>query len=152
MRQFAVSLAALLTLPYLALAQQPLRDADLIVHGTINVALANKNGLVVLTDSVLTDGSGHQLPESGEKLFKLDDRTVCSIAGFVSATAPISDLSANTSAIIHEYVSQSARQGPQSIKERLRALSFLLNLHLSAIANVRDAGGYRTSIDTYGFS
>src|SRR6266852_2029088 len=95
-------------------AENPTDDG--VVHGTINIALGNKNGLVVLTDSMVTstDATGtHQLPNPGQKLFKLDDHTVCSVAGFASASAgstrvTLSDLNTSTSAIIHEYVRQSA--------------------------------------------
>lgn len=140
----------LLLLPLLVSAREQDPSDESVVHGTINVALGNKNGLVVLTDSMLTAG-GHQLAKPGQKLFKLDDRTVCAIAGFVSANAPVSDLNASTSAIIHQYVMQSARQDPQSIVERLRVLAHLFNLHLAAIANVRDAVGNATRVDDYRF-
>jgi hypothetical protein len=46
---------------------------------TINVALGNENGMVVLTDSMLTAGA-RQRPDPGQKLFKSDDRTACSLA------------------------------------------------------------------------
>src|SRR5258706_9342798 len=117
--------------PQLAFAGQNPPD-DFVVHGTINVALGNENGIVVLTDSMLTAGA-QQRPDPGQKLFKLDDRTVCAIAGFVSAAAvsapptsppvAVPDLNTNTSAIIHEYIRQSARQAPQTIAEKLRALA-----------------------------
>jgi len=149
----------LLLTPF-SLARQSVSD-DSIVHGTINIALGNENGLVVLTDSMISVG-GRPHPElPGQKLFKLDDRTVCAIAGFASGAAVsskaaptqrvIPDLNTSTSAIIHEYVSQSALQSPQSIAERTRALSFLMGIHLSALANVRDALDNPTPIDGYRF-
>lgn len=52
-------------------------------YGTVNVILANKNGLVAVTDSMLTFGAGHHDP-TGVKLFKIDDKTVCTVAGFYS--------------------------------------------------------------------
>jgi 20S proteasome alpha/beta subunit len=127
------------------------RSDDFVGHGTINVVLGNRNGLVVLTDSMLTDGSGHQLSEPGQKLFKLNDRTICTFAGFAFASAHIPELNADTRAIIHQYVQQSKRQRRQSIDEQLRALGFLFNLHLTAIANVREVGALPTSIDAYQF-
>ncbi len=138
-------------------AENPTDDG--VVHGTINIALGNKNGLVVLTDSMVTstDATGtHQLPNPGQKLFKLDDHTVCSVAGFASASAgstrvTLSDLNTSTSAIIHEYVRQSAAQPRQSIAEKLRALASLFRMHLGMIANVRDAAGNSTPIDRYRF-
>jgi hypothetical protein len=149
--RLTVVILALLMVWVLSSTTARAQSDDVLVHGTINVALGNKNGIVVLTDSMLTDGGGHQLAQPGQKLFKLDDRTVCSIAGFASATAPIPDLNASTSAIIREYVRESAPQVGQSIAERLRALAFLFDMQLSAISNVRDAGGYTTSINAYAF-
>ena len=49
-------------------------------HGTINIVLANRNGLVAVTDSRLSSNGRPGLP--GQKLFKVDDRTVCAVAGF----------------------------------------------------------------------
>jgi 20S proteasome alpha/beta subunit len=146
-------------LPLHAFAGQNPPD-DFVVHGTINIALGNENGIVVLTDSMLTSG-GKQRPDPGQKLFKLDDRTVCSIAGFVSAAAisapstsppvAVPDLNTNTSAIINEFIRQSARQAPQTIVEKLGALASLFKMHLAMIANVRDAAGNPTPIDAYRF-
>jgi hypothetical protein len=145
---------AMLLLPLIAFAWRNATE-DFVVHGTINIALGNENGLVVLTDSMVTAG-GHQLPEPGQKLFKLDDSTVCSIAGFASARAAsnhaaVPDLNTSISAIIHEYVQQSAQQAPQRIDEKLRALAGLINFYLSTIATVRDALGNATGVDSYRF-
>src|ERR1700730_9960007 len=80
---------ALLLLPLVVVAGGNPTD-DGIAHGTINIALGNKNGLVVLTDSMVPrkyPPGPRQLPNPGQKLFKLDDRTVRSVAGFASAAA-----------------------------------------------------------------
>jgi 20S proteasome alpha/beta subunit len=159
--RMASACCALLLVPLNVVAAQNPRD-DGVVHGTINIALGNKNGLVVLTDSMVstTDpatGKMYQLPNPGQKLFKLDERTVCSVAGFASAPAgsgskiALPDLNTNTSAIIHEYVRQSAPQPRQSIAEKLRALASLFTMHLAMIANVRDAAGSPTPINAYAF-
>ncbi|HXP78665.1 MAG TPA: hypothetical protein VN976_02075 [Verrucomicrobiae bacterium] len=139
---------SLLLVPSLASGQELESNDNLVVHGTINVALGNKNGIVVLTDSMLTS-NGIQQAEPGQKLFKLDERTVCSIAGLVSATAAIPDLNLSASAIIREYASQSGLQQPQSIVERLRALAGLFDIHLSAVSNMQDASGKPILIDDY---
>ena len=123
-------------------------DDDFVVHGTIDVALGNRNGIVVLTDSILTSGT-HQLSNPGEKLFKLDDHTVCAIAGFVSAPGPVPDLNASTSGILHEYIRQSAQQPTQTIAEKLKVLASLLNAHLTGIANVRQELKVPTRISNY---
>jgi 20S proteasome alpha/beta subunit len=148
------SLSAIFLLPLFALAGEKPPD-DSIIHRTINIALGNENGLVVLTDSMVTAGT-QQLPAPGQKLFRLDDHSVCAIAGFASAPASsgnteIPDLNTNVSALIREYIRQSALQPAQSIAEKLRALGILLNLRLSAIANIRDALGSTTGINDYRF-
>src|SRR5260221_7465065 len=158
MRLRMATFCALFLIPLSIIAAET-PTGDGVVHGTINIALGNKNGWVVLTDSMVTatDATGtHQLSNPGQKLFKLDDRTVCSVAGFASAPAgstagKLSDLNTSTSAIIHEYVRQSAPQSRQSMAEKLRALASLFNMHLAMIANVRDTVGNPTSIEAYRF-
>jgi hypothetical protein len=123
---------------------------DGVTHGTINVILANKNGIVALTDSMITEGS-HQVPEAGQKLFKLDDRTVCTIAGFVKASGPIPDFHTSTSAIINDYVEQIAHKPQLSIREKLMSLAYLFQFQLTAIATFRAIGGWPTPATAYTF-
>jgi hypothetical protein len=125
-------------------SQQPVDDS--VVHGTINVALGNKNGIIVLTDSMLTSGGNHSL---GQKLFKLDDRTVCAIAGFVYAPAVLPDLSTGTGSVIREYVQISASQPPQRLAERLRTLAYIFEGYLDLISNTRLASAQATPLDLY---
>src|ERR1019366_100004 len=56
-------------------------------HGTVNVFIGNRNGLVVVTDSRLSYGNNYQ--DAGQKLFKLDDNTICTIAGWYSDSGPV---------------------------------------------------------------
>ena len=56
-------------------------------HGTVNVFLANRNGLVAVTDSRLSNEHG-PLGSPGQKLFQVDDHTVCAIAGWYSDPGP----------------------------------------------------------------
>lgn len=147
---FAKALAAAILLvsfgASLSWAQQPVDDS--VVHGTINVALGNKNGIVVLTDSMLSSG-GHQLHSRGQKLFKLDDQTVCAIAGFVSAPAVLPDLSTQTGSAIREYVQASKSLPPQSLAERLRNLAYTFEGYLDLISNTRLASAQTTPLDAY---
>jgi 20S proteasome alpha/beta subunit len=53
-------------------------------HGTVNIVFANDNGLVAVVDSMLTfelpnGEAGHR--QDATKLFKIDDRTICTMAG-----------------------------------------------------------------------
>ncbi len=50
-----------------------------VQHGTVNVILAQGSNLVAVTDSMLTQGTEHD--PSGIKLFKLNDKVICTMAG-----------------------------------------------------------------------
>ncbi|WP_260738203.1 hypothetical protein [Tunturiibacter lichenicola] len=52
-------------------------------HGTVNVILAQGGSLVAVTDSMLTRNTTPPTHEpTGDKLYKIDDFTVCTMAGF----------------------------------------------------------------------
>jgi hypothetical protein len=55
-------------------------------HGTINILLANRNGMVLITDSRASFTLGHD--DHAQKLFRIDLVTVCSIAGFGADPGP----------------------------------------------------------------
>jgi hypothetical protein len=57
------------------------------LHGTVNIILANKNGLIAVTDSRLSSPQGLAMG-SAQKLFKLDSKTICTIAGQYSLGGP----------------------------------------------------------------
>lgn len=148
-RLFALGM---LLIPLSTCAQKPRApDDDLVVHGTINIALGNKNGLVVLTDSMVTSGN-RQLADPAQKLFKLDDQTVCAIAGFGWASSPeVPDLNTSSAAIVYEYVRQSAAQTPQRFLEKVRTLAVLFKMNLSMIANVLKATGHPVPPQVFAF-
>jgi 20S proteasome alpha/beta subunit len=118
-------------------------------HGTINLVLANANGMVVLTDSMVTAGTkpgSPQMPQPAQKLFRLDDSTVCTIAGFLEAWVPAAEMYTNTGAIIREYIQQLhgeqlAGKPPRSIARKLADLAFVFDVRLSAAAALRVAAG-----------
>jgi hypothetical protein len=60
-----------------------------ILGGTVNIILANRAGLVAVTDSRLS--APGLRPGTGTKLFKLDDHTLCMIAGWYSSDGPTVD-------------------------------------------------------------
>jgi hypothetical protein len=68
-------------------------------HGTVNIALANANGMVLETDSMLSSNGIPQL-QSGRKLYKADDHTVYMIASFFSALGPKFPSGAYSSSIV----------------------------------------------------
>jgi hypothetical protein len=106
--------ALFLCLSYSVIAQQPklsignsISLSDL--HGTVNIVLANKNGAVALTDSMLTSDIPPDISKApcagtisegrfhmpcGQKPFKLNDHTVLTVAGFYSTLGPIDELNA----------------------------------------------------------
>jgi len=62
-------------------------DHSLIKRGTVNILLANKNGLVAITDSKLV--MGNDPAGYAQKLFRIDDHTLCTIAGWYSWSGPL---------------------------------------------------------------
>lgn len=56
-------------------------------YGTVNIFLAVGTTLVAVTDSMLTSMTGQHSP-TGTKLYKLDHRTICAIAGLYSDPGP----------------------------------------------------------------
>ena len=102
-------------------------------HGTINVLLGNKNGLVVVTDSRLSYDS-RPLGE-GQKLFVLDDHTVCSIAGFYSQSGPdlrgTYPLWTEVPGLIGEYLAKS-----KALRARSKGTSDLISEKLDRLSNI----------------
>ena len=119
-----------------------------VSHGTINIVLANGNGMVVLTDSMVTAGGMQLRDHPAQKLFKLDDRSVCVIAGFLAAPGP-SDLYMSSSALLHEYAQKLSSEPPQNVREKLAMLAFLFEFQLSAIATIRSGTGSLTDLGNY---
>jgi hypothetical protein len=120
-----------------------------VVHGTIDVVLANKNGMVVLTDSMLT-ADGKQLLTPGKKLFRLDDLSVCAIAGIIATpSGSYRELDLSTVAIIDDYARKVSVGPPVTIVQKLRELTFLLNVNLSAVENIQVANGKSLNPDRY---
>lgn len=60
-----------------------------LLHGTVNVILANGHTLVAVTDSMLTQGTRHT--PNGVKLYKIDSRTVATMANLYKESGPTED-------------------------------------------------------------
>jgi Proteasome subunit len=90
----SIALSVIATvLPIVGTSQLPTRTATprespTSTHGTINLLLANKNGTVLITDSRISNGNYQRISDHAQKLFQLDDKTVCSIANFYSDPGP----------------------------------------------------------------
>jgi hypothetical protein len=118
-----------------------------VLRGTINVVMANDNGIVVLTDSMITeewrdaDGNLHarQKSDPGQKLFRLDDQTVCAFAGFASAqTPPLPDFINSVSGIIGRYQGYRERKS-LSFSDKLQLLEGIFSYYLAGVANLQNA-------------
>jgi hypothetical protein len=120
-----------------------------VLRGTINVVLANDEGILVLTDSMLTamsvDGHGvktyRQIAEPGRKLFQIDERTVCTFAGFASADTPlVHDFLNNSSAIVGRFQDRLRHFSPMPVVDKLRLLNIIFSYYLQGVANIRTDG------------
>jgi len=118
------------------------------LHGTINVVAANDLGIVVLTDSMLTEiqqdahgvRTSRQMPAPGQKLFRIDDRTVCAFAGFASAeTVPVPTFLNSVSAIMGRYQDWLKKLKPLSVSDKLKLLEGIFTYYLTGIVNIRGA-------------
>jgi hypothetical protein len=114
------------------------------LHGTINVLLANGNGLVVETDSRLSFGGLRR--GKGQKLFKIDDKTVCAIAGFYSDPGPRFDdygypVYTSIPNLVETYLAHYSVQRNPTIEKKLYNLADLFIWGLERVLNVDKASG-----------
>jgi hypothetical protein len=125
-----------------------------ISQGTVNIALANAKGIVLLTDSVQTSrGPNGNQYLSAPKLFQLDDKTVCSIAGFASETGWVQrSLNTDIAGIVADFKDQLSRKPVPELRVKLQGLAHLVGLYISLVANRREVlVGPGVPSDTYIF-
>lgn len=106
-----------------------------LLTGTVNIVLANPNGIVVVTDSNQTYKLGDELftyTLPGQKLFRIDERTVCTIAGFGSKPLPrFSQINSSAAGVLDSYVEQLGRTGAtHSFHEKFTSLFFFVSLSI----------------------
>lgn len=160
MRRVPVQLMLCCLLAAIAVAETKSNVGSWPRGGTINVVVANSNGVVVLTDSMLTefrlnpDGSRSERQLTGhwaQKLFRIDDKTVCAFAGFASApTDPLPEFLNRVPLIIGRYEDRLRgyeASGPLSFADKLSILEQVAAYYLTGIANIRDG----TPADDYRF-
>jgi hypothetical protein len=121
-------------------------------QGTVNIALANANGIILLTDSVGSHreaNAWHPLPQPAQKLFRLDDKTVCSIAGFASETGWVPpQLNTEVAGIIAVFQDQLSKKPVAELEVKLKAIGFLVGFYIDLVANRREVTfGAGTPID-----
>jgi len=116
-----------------------------VYHGTLNLALGNKNGMVVITDSRATviNGQGEIIrrEDDHQKLFPVTKDVVISIAGYNNASVPEAarEFVAPAAGIIMKYIESLKRyRHTPDYKEVISGLIFLLNFHLTSVTNIND--------------
>ena len=126
-----------------------------VFTGTVNIVLANANGIVVLTDSNQTghrpNGEPFTRPVPGQKLFRIDDRTVCTIAGFGSTSLPnFPEFTSSAAGVLDRYaVVLRSKGGTHGFHEKLTSLGFLFRFQLSGIENLQHL--HPEQLGDYGF-
>lgn len=119
-------------------------DPGPALSGTINVIVADDRGMVVLTDSRLSytvkNSQGQrtykQIPGDYQKLFQIDDHTVCTFAGFASAKTPVVDFLDNASAIMGRYEGFLRKSSAATVAEKLGLLEGVFSYYLGGVANL----------------
>ncbi|MFZ0815704.1 MAG: hypothetical protein WAM78_09305 [Candidatus Sulfotelmatobacter sp.] len=133
-----------------------------VLTGTVNIVLANANGIVVLTDSNQTwkspTGEPFTSSSPGQKLFRLDDRTVCTIAGFGATYLPGFPGFTNSAAgVLDSYADElRSKGGAHSFREKLTTLKFMFSFQLAGIGNLQtpsqaQVGDYEFELILAGF-
>lgn len=120
--------------PVYAPSQSSSNHHPLVAHGTINALLGNSNGLVVMTDSNLTDSNGKLYPQQAPKLFRLDDTTVCTIAGYYFNFGPEFEQSYPVSALVSRVVDQYLRGSAKRDLSIDQKTDFLVRLFQFSLA------------------
>ena len=129
-------------------------ETDTAIHGTLISAFGNRNGLVVVTDSMGTfkDASGqirHQTPF--QKLLKYDDHTVCAVAGLLNLPVPdVPNLNSAMLGIISRYRDQVKTQGiHESMGSALKGISTLVQFYLQSLAEINADTGRTVDASQY---
>lgn len=113
-------------------------------HGTVNIWVANRNGLVAVTDSRISL-NGSPVGE-GQKLFKLDDHTICTIANWYSFPGPTLDgadygESNAISNIINYLVKHGAISGRLKEEEKLAIIARSVAFTMTTMQKIEEARG-----------
>ncbi|MFI5087844.1 MAG: hypothetical protein ACHP7I_05570 [Terriglobales bacterium] len=113
------------------------------LQGTINVVLSNTNGAVVLTDSRLSskqpDGSITPMPSIvAQKLFQLDEYSVCALADLVTKTVPEANgLGISSPAIINGLARElNEKKVHLSVAQKLGALELAFTRRIEVISTI----------------
>jgi hypothetical protein len=113
-------------------------------HGTVNIVLANPQGMVVVTDSLLS--SPNHAPSTGQKLFRIDDHTICAVAGWYSSGGPTVDgvhypAFTAVSNIIRWFTAVNPSLASLPIENKIQVLARVVKFGLETMAAVDEASG-----------
>ncbi|MFC5863909.1 hypothetical protein ACFPT7_16490 [Acidicapsa dinghuensis] len=102
--------------------------------GTVNVLLANSNGITIVTDSRASGPNGEIVNDKSQKLFQLDAQTVCSIAGFGADPGPYRKLGESAAGVIVAF-SEGLANPPKhlSFRQKVSALTWELAERLAGL-------------------
>ncbi len=101
-------------------------------HGTINVLLATKEGIVLATDSRASN-EGRLVNDRSRKLFQLDSSTFCSIAGFGSDPGPDRQLRTSAGGIIRAFAEELANEKQVSFEQKVFILTRMMGMRLESL-------------------
>jgi hypothetical protein len=97
----------------------------------MTLCLANGNGVVLVTDSRASDQLGHKVHDRSQKLFKIDDATVCSTAGFGTDPGPNNTIRETIDGDIQSIAAGLAKSpGPLSFRDKVDVFTRMLKAKL----------------------
>lgn len=120
-------------------------------RGTINILLANKNGMVLVTDSRATSSDGRHFDNSS-KLFQIDDRMVCSIAGFATDPGPIREMRLEAAGVIRGFRESLASfdgEADLSFEEKLKDLAFEIEYRMTVLRDSKTEYGQSSNVGSF---
>jgi hypothetical protein len=135
-------------------------------HGTLITVMGNKQGIVVVADSMQStfDTTGHPQPMPtvpAQKLMQYDDRTVCATAGLLSYRATrkykpdpliLPQLNLQVLGIVQAYRDAAKQPGKsQSMSDALQGLSGALRGRFSTLAELDSYLGHEAAEIDFNF-
>lgn len=112
-------------------------------HGTLNLCIGNKNGLVVVTDSRASgrDQRGNDVHEDWhQKLFQISERIVVTIAGY--NRVPLNKVpifQAPAAGVILNYIGDLRnKHHTPGYAETVKALTYLMGFYLEAVGSIKE--------------
>ena len=114
-----------------------------LYHGTLNLCIANSNGIVVVTDSRASgvDLKGNFIAEDWhKKLFQISEKIVVTIAGY--NRVPLNNtpvFHAPAAGVILNYIADMRQKNHKpSYLEVIRTLPYLIGFYLQSVSNIKE--------------